>query len=127
MTITLELPPELVLQFQLAARMQGKDLSTFLLDSARQQLRRDVLPESDAQLLETINKPIPAEWRTQRDALIAEKSHRELTATELDSLTRLIDDIEMANAQRWGCIAELARRRAVSLQQIANELQIPLP
>ncbi len=58
MTITLDLPPELEGQIQQVARAQGKDVAAFLLDSIRQRLRHDVLPEADARLLQIINAPI---------------------------------------------------------------------
>ena len=58
MTITLELPPELEGQIQQVARAQGKDVAAFLLDSIRQRLRHDVLPEADARPLQIINAPI---------------------------------------------------------------------
>jgi hypothetical protein len=126
MTITLDLPPELEGPLQKAAQTQGKDIAAFLLDSVRQRLRHDVLPEPEEKLLEVINAPIAPEARSERDALLAVQSQRELSADEQTTLTRLIDEVEQANATRWQCVAELARRRGLSLQQIAVELEIPL-
>jgi hypothetical protein len=127
MTITLDVPPELEGQLRQAARRQGVDLAAFLLDSARQRLRPDILPEPEATLLQVINAPVAPEARSERDALLAEQDRRDLTIEEQETLTRRIDEVELANAERWRCIAELARRRGLSLSEIAGELEIPLP
>ena len=69
MNITLNLSPELEGQLQQAARRQGTDVTTYLLDSARLRLRPDVLPEAEASLLQTINAPLALISRSQRDVL----------------------------------------------------------
>lgn len=105
----------------------GKNIADVLLDSVRQHLRHDVLPETDASLLQIINAPIVPEARQQRDALLALQQQRELTDVERAMLTDLIDTVEIANAKRWEAMAELAERRGISLAEIAQELEIPLP
>ena len=127
MNITLDVSPELEGQLQQAARVQGTDVTTYLLDSARLRLRPDVLPEAEASLLQTINAPLAPEARKERDALLAEQAQRELTAEEQAALTDLIDAVEMANAERWQALADLARLRGLSLAEIARDLEIPLP
>jgi hypothetical protein len=127
MTITLDLPPDLEGRLQQAARTQGKDVAALLLDSVRQHLRRDVLPEADAILLQIINAPIAPEARRQRDALLALQKQRALTDAECETLTHLVDTVELANAKRWEALAELAERRGLTLAEIARELEIPLP
>lgn len=127
MTITLHLPPDLEGQIQQAARTQGKDVAAYLLDSIRQRLRHDVLPEADAGLLQVINSPVAPEARQERDALLALQKQRELTDAEQETLTQLVDLVELANAKRWQCLAELAARRGLSLAEITRELEIPLP
>lgn len=127
MTITLDLPPDLEGRLQQAARTQGKDVAALLLDSVRQHLRSDVLNETDASLLQVINAPIAPEARRQRDALLALQQQRDLTDAEQEILTGLVDTVEIANAKRWEALAELAERRGLSLAEIAQELEIPLP
>jgi hypothetical protein len=126
MIITLELPPEMERQLQRAARTQGKDIAAFLLENVQRQLCQDVLPETEANLLLAINAPIAPEIRSQRDALLALQKQRELTVTEQETLTHLIDTVELANAKRWQSLAELAEMRGLSLAEIAQELEIPL-
>lgn len=126
-TITLEIPPEMELQLQQAAKTQGKGVETFVLESVRRHLRRDWLSESETKLLGRINAPIAPEARLQRDALIETSHQRELTEMEQSRLAQLIDDIEQANALRWKCLADLAERRGVTLLEIAKDLEILLP
>ena len=126
MNITLDVSPELEGQLQQAARTQGTDVTTYLLESARLRLRPDVLSEAEASLLQTINAPLAPEARRRRDALLAEQAHRQLTEEEQDRLADLVDAVEMANAQRWQALATLAHLRGLSLAEIARDLEIPL-
>lgn len=127
MDIILDVSPELEGQLQQAARVQGTDVTTYLLDSARLRLRPDVLPETEASLLQTINAPLAPEARFKRDILLAEQAQRQLTEEEQDTLADLIDAVEMADAQRWQALAALAGLRGLSLAEITRDLEIPLP
>ncbi len=127
MNIILDVSPELEGQLQQAARVQGTDVTTFLLESVRLRLRPDVLPETEASLLQAINAPLAPEARIKRDALLAEQAQRQLTKEEHGNLMDLIDAVEMANAQRWQALAALARLRGLSLAEITRDLEIPLP
>ncbi len=127
MNITLDVSPELEGQLQQAAKTQGTDVTTYLLDSARLRLRPDVLPQAEASLLQTINAPLAPEARPLRDALLKEQAQRQLTDAEQASLFELIDAVERANAQRWQAIAALARLRGQSLAEITHDLEIILP
>ncbi len=127
MNIILDVSPELEGQLQQAARVQGTDVTTFLLESVRLRLRPDVLPEMEASLLQAINAPLAPEARIKRDALLAEQAQRQLTKEEHGNLMDLIDAVEMANAQRWQALAALARLRGLSLAEITRDLEIPLP
>lgn len=126
MTITLELPPDMERELQRAARTQGKDIAAFLIENAQRELRHDILPESEANLLQIINAPLAPEVSQQRNALLALQKQRELTKNEQEQLTQLIDTVELANAKRWQCLAELVERRGLSLTEIAQELEIPI-
>jgi AraC-like DNA-binding protein len=97
------------------------------MDSVYQKLRSDILPEREARLLEIINAPLAPEARQQRDALLELQKERELTETERETLTELIDAVELANATRWQSLADLAEQRGMSLSEIARELEIVLP
>lgn len=127
MTITLELTPDMEGQLKRAAQTQGKDIPAFLLEIARRHLRRDVLPQTDADLLKIINAPLAPEARQERDALLVVQKQRELSEVEQTTLATLIDTVELANARRWQSVADLAERRGLTLAEITQQLQIPLP
>ena len=126
MTITLELFPDQEARLRRVAKTQGKDLDAFLLQSVQGYLRPDILPENEANLLAEINAPLPAEAKRERDTLLGLQKQRELSEGEQSRLFHLIDLIELAQARRWQCLAELADRRESSLVEIAQELEIPL-
>ena len=126
-TVTLAVPTELEGPLQQAAQTCGTDVATFLLESARQRLRPDVLTEADAELLQIINAPLAPAARSQRDALLADQAQRELTEEEQATVADLIDAVELANAERWQALAALARLRGRSLVEIARDLEIPIP
>ncbi len=127
MTITLQLTPDRERQLQREARTQGKDIAAYLLDIAHEKSRPDVLSETETRLLEVINAPVDPEIRRRRDALLQLQAQRELSEIERDTLINCVDAMELANAARWQALAELAARRGLSLAEIAQELEIPLP
>ena len=116
---TLNVSPDLEGQLRQAARTQGTDVTTYLLESARLRLRPDVLPEAEASLLQTINAPLAPEARVKRDALLAEQAHRHLTEEERDNLADLVDVVEMANARWWQALVTLVHLRGLSLVEVA--------
>ena len=124
MTITLDLPTDWEGQLKKAARRQGKDVAVLLTDGIREQLRHDILPEAEAKLLEIINAPLAPEARRVRDHLIVQQKERELTEAEQSLLFQTIDEVEMANAQRWQAIGKLAEQRGLSLREIVADLGI---
>ena len=126
MNITLNVSPDLEGQLRQAARTQGTDVTTYLLESARLRLRPDVLPEAEASLLQTINAPLAPEARTERNALLKEEAQRQLTEEEQAALVNSIDAVEVANAQRWQALVALACLRKLSLAEIARDLEITL-
>ncbi len=127
MSRTIELPADWEAELQEAARRQGKDVMTVLRDGVRQQLRQDILPETDSKLFEIINAPLAPEARQRRDALLAAQAERALSEEERETLAEVVDAVEIANARRWQAIAELAQRRGRRLAEVARELGIPLP
>ena len=125
MNVTLDIPPDVFDRLQHAARAQGKDIQTFLMDDVRRHFRSDVLSESETTLLEVINQPIDASVVEARNQLLSQREKRALTEPEQTRLRDLIDRVEIANAARWQALASLAKLRGITLTEIASELQIP--
>ncbi len=126
MTITLDLPNDVASRLQVAARVQGKDIATYLVDDVRLQLRKDVLSESETQLLDIVNRPVEDTARRERDRLLRLQAKRGLSEAESEKLKGLIDAMELANAERWQAIASLAKLRGLTLSEVTQDLQIPL-
>jgi len=125
MTITLDPPTECEAELQAAARLQGKEIAAFVTDAVKSQLRRDVLPQSETQLLEIMNTPLAPEARKECDALIARQAGRELTSAKRILLAERINAVEIANAKRWQAIADLVVHRGHFPVEMARELEIP--
>jgi hypothetical protein len=62
-------------------------------------------------------------WARYRE-LVARRQAETLTAEEHTELIALIDRIELANAHRIECLAELATRRQVPLRVLMAEMGI---
>lgn len=80
------------------------------------------LPDEESKLLWQVNEWLPSEtWDEYRE--LREKFYAEtLTEAEHQRLTEIYDQIEIINAQRIGFIAELARLRRVSLEEMITQL-----
>jgi hypothetical protein len=125
MNVTLDIPTDIFDRLQLAARAQGKDVETYLVDDVRRQFRSDVLSDVETSLLATINRPIDVGLLRKRNRLLSLKEKRELTEEEEVQLRANIDAVEMANAARWQALASLAKLRGMTLTELARDLQIP--
>jgi hypothetical protein len=126
MTVTVEIPPELAEDIEAIARVHGKPVAQFLLDSARLHLRPDVLSREETRLFDIINASLAPEARAERAQLLLEEEQRDLTPAEYDRLIELTDEVEIAGAKRWQAIGELATLRGLSLDEMARQLEIPL-
>ena len=127
MTLTLDIATDLEHQITQEARRRGLDVKSYALDLLRESLASKASPESelsDTELLEEINRGFPSEiWLRYRE-LVAKRQAETLGAEEHAELIALIDRIELANAHRIECLAELAARRRVPLRTLMAEMGI---
>ncbi|MBN1311939.1 MAG: hypothetical protein JXB30_11010 [Anaerolineae bacterium] len=80
--------------------------------------------ESEANLLRRIGRRLPLKTQQRYDALTA-KLHREtLTSAEHKELLVLVDQIELADAERMQALTELAQLRTVSVEDLVAELSM---
>ncbi|MBC8141039.1 MAG: hypothetical protein H7Y38_06315 [Armatimonadetes bacterium] len=49
-----------------------------------------------------------------------------MTDAEWEKLSDAIDTVEMANADQWQAVADVADQRGLTLAEITRELEIPL-
>ncbi len=85
------------------------------------------LSEREAELLEKINQGPPAAAQKRYDELRAKLQTDSITPAEYEELLELIDQIEMADAERMRHLIELAQLRQVSLDELKNQLGIHPP
>ena len=127
MILTLEVQPDLELQLRHAAGRSGLDAKSFVLDLLREHLSRpQTAPEklSEKELLARINSGLSAaEWEHYEE-LIEKRRAETLTSDEHAELIATTDQLEEANVFRVRCLAELARRREVSIDVLMDELGI---
>ncbi|MCB0839316.1 MAG: STAS/SEC14 domain-containing protein [Bacteroidetes bacterium] len=83
------------------------------------------LPAKEAQLLEIINKAIPASLSDQFIELDKKRNAETLTHKEHEELIEIVKKIESLNAERMEALAELANIRQVSLKDLMKQLDIP--
>lgn len=128
MTLTLNLATDLEHQLLQEAHRRGLEPQSFILKVLRERLLA-VGPlvwsnSSEKDLLEEINQGFPAAvWGRYRE-LLAKLEGETLGEEEHQELLGLIDQIEIANAHRIECLAELANRRRVPLETLMAELGI---
>lgn len=85
------------------------------------------LSEREAELLEKINQGLPAATQRRYDELRAKLQTDNITPAEHEELLGLIDQVEMADAERMRHLIELAQLRHVSLDELMDQLGIHPP
>ena len=128
MTLNLDIAADLERQILQEAQRKGLDVRSYVLDLLRESLAESEAtaerPPSDSELLEEVNRGFPGEvWQRYRE-LVSKREAETLSADEHAELIELIDRIEVANAHRIECLAELATRRQVPLRALMAEMGI---
>jgi len=85
------------------------------------------LPAGEADLLQAINRGLPAETWERYHKLMECRQDETLAPEEYAELVALTDIVEQAHAARMTCVAELARMRGVSIDDLMTELGIGPP
>jgi hypothetical protein len=109
-----------------ANQLNETDLDRLLQQvvALRTQRKAHVLIAEEAQLLGEINQGVPAELRTQYQALRAKRETETLTETEYSTLIELSKQIEQFSANRLEALVKLAQLRQVSLTELMESLGI---
>lgn len=131
MAVTLDFPPELEAQVRAAAARQGLDADRFILNILQERLQftENVprLTETEADLLQKINRGLPQEVWQRYKGLVAKRRAETLTSAEHEELISLSDQIENENATRIEYLVQLAQLRRVPLESLMQDLGIPQP
>jgi hypothetical protein len=132
--VTIQLEPIKEQQLQELASLKGQDpaelarsvVEEYLYRSAvGSQSRHDrCLPRDEAQLLLDINRGLPdVTWRRYHD-LMDRRRIGTMTPDEHEELKALTDEVELTHARRMEKVAELAKLRRMSLDDVMAELGI---
>ena len=106
------------LRLQLPENLRGQQVEVYI---------RSLAPETDAELIAEINRPLPAPIRARYDALMELRRAETLTPSEYDELQALTDTVEGDHLRRWENLATLARRQNEQPQVLATRFGLLPP
>lgn len=111
------------------AKLDTPELEHFLSQVSILLARRKApsLPEREAELLQQINQGLPTVLQQRYDELTAKLEADTITPAEHQELLQLIDQIELADAERLQHLIELAQLRNMSLDELMDQLDIHPP
>jgi hypothetical protein len=85
------------------------------------------LSADESALLARINQGLPIEDRDRMRALIEKRDTEAITAEEWQEFAALTDRLELLHADRLAALAELAKLRGVTLDEVMSQLGIQFP
>jgi hypothetical protein len=85
------------------------------------------LSADESELLTRINQGLPVEDRARMRALVDKRDSETITDAEWRELTALTDRLELLQADRLAALAELAKLRGVTLDEVMAQLGIQFP
>jgi hypothetical protein len=108
------------------ARLGTTELEQFVekVIALQAQRRAPSLPKDETELLQQINRGLPADIRQRYDALNAKLHDETITPQEHAELLALIDRVELADAERMQRLIALARLRGVSVDTLIEQLGV---
>ena len=108
------------------SELDTKDLEKFMQKIGHLIARRKVahLPERESQLLMKINKAIPAILQKRYEDLLTKNRAETITPIEHEELLKIIDKVEIKNAERLENLIELSRIRNISLDLLMRQLHL---
>ena len=112
-----------------AALLGSNELEQFTdrLLALRAHRRAPSLSKREAELLQLINRGIPAEARQRYDELNDALHAETITDDEHQELLKLIEQVEQSDAERLRNLVELAQLRQLSLDELMDQLGLRQP
>jgi hypothetical protein len=108
------------------SELDTKDLEKFIQRIGHLIARRKVafLPERESQLLMKINKAIPVTLQKRYEYLLSKNREETITTIEHEELLKVIEKVEIKNAERLENLIELSRIRNISLDMLMTQLHL---
>ncbi len=125
MSIVLNLTPEIESKVREAARLEGMDVSAYLREAAEARLHQldPARSITEAELMERINQcSFPEAFWNRFRVLVAKQTAGMLSLQEQQELIEHTTQTEDRDAERLPFLAELAKRRRITIQALMTEL-----
>ena len=108
------------------SELDTKNLEIFMQKLGHLIARRKVttLPEREAVLLMKINKAIPPTLQKRYETLLEKNREERITPIEHQELLKVIEKVEVKNAERLERLIELSRLRNISLDELMKQLHL---
>lgn len=126
MSIVIDIPQDLEQKLRATASAAGENVDEYIVKLLEKNVQEKVLdPSSNATgLLQIINRGLSPEAWARFHTLLQKRDTRVITATELEELIDLTEEIEVAHAQRMEALVALATLQNKPLPILMNELGI---
>jgi hypothetical protein len=85
------------------------------------------LTADESALLARINQGLPGDDRARLRALVEKRDNETITEGEWQELALLTDQLELLHADHLAALAELAKLRGVTLDEVMSQLGIQFP
>ena len=123
-TVQHELPASSEELLREVSRLSNPALDRFLdqVLLLRAERRAPHLSKQETELLETIGYRRPPEAQARFDVLVTRRRANKITSAELAELRTMTDQSEMEAAERVRAVADLARLRGVSFDEMLRQL-----
>lgn len=111
------------------AKLDTPDLEKFLTEVSVLLAQRKVanFSKEEARLLQVINQTLPVSVQTRYDQLTDLRRNEKIAPEEYQELLRLVDQVELADANRLAALIELAQLRHLTVDQLMQQLDIQPP
>ncbi len=114
---------------QAIQQLDKSELDQFVFQVVNLRAKRQApsLPKAEAELLQKINRGLPARFQKKYRELLAKRQAEDLGAEEYSELLNLTNQVEKLEAQRVGYLVELARLRQTNIADLMDSLGIQHP
>lgn len=111
------------------SKLDTPDLEKFLTEVSLLLAQRKVanFSKEEARLLQVINQTLPVAVQTRYDQLTELRRNAKIAPEEYQELLRLVDQVELADANRLAALIELAQLRHLTVDQLMQQLDIQPP
>lgn len=129
MSLSIDLTPHLESRLNEEAARAGVPPEHLVVSALSRylQVEPNVASATDEELVEFIGGGMSAGDWTRYYELVARRQAEQIAAEELAELQRMTERVEELNAVRLKCLAELAKRRATSIEVQMRKLGIEPP